>query len=191
MKSTLIIGTFLCFFAFNSMYAQNSTVLPADDKPNISNLMEMEMNGGKPFMDVLKEKRLTPNISERELEPHHLSSLFWAANGTPHRGELHNRTAIAPMDVQCVKIYALTKQGVFLYDAEAHKLNLVEKSDYRAKICDDHIMQRAPIILLYVMATDMTASIKEENKSNYAYMQAGSICQNVLLYCSSEISIVR
>lgn len=187
MKSTLFICTFLCFFALNNLYAQNSTVAAnPDDRQEFSNLLEMEMNGGKPFMDVLKEKQITPNISERNLEPHHLTSLFWAANGTPRRGEMHKRTAFAPMDNQFIKIYVLSKNGVFLYDAEPHKLNIVEKSDYRAKITNDQTLQRAPIIILYVMSSEIPSNVKEENKINYAYLQAGSICQNILLYCSSE-----
>lgn len=186
MKSKLLICSIICLFATTSLYSQNSTVVTADDSRNKGDLMEMEMNGGKPFMDVLKEKHFTPNISDRELEPHHLSSLFWVANGTPHRGDMQNRTAYAPMDVQFIRVYALTKEGVYLYDAGAHKLKRIEKSDYRMKISGSDVSHRAPVVLLYVIDTESTGGVKEENKLNYAYLQAGSICQNIFLYCSSE-----
>ncbi len=186
MKSKFLICSIIFLFGFTSLYAQNSTVVASDEARNIGDLLEIDMNGGKPFMDVLKEKNFTPGISERVLEPHHLSSLFWAANGTPHRGEVHNRTAYAPMDMQFIKIYALMKEGVFIYDPEAHKLKKIEKSDYRVKLSDDNMVHRAPVVLLYVIDSESTGVVKEENKLNYAYLQAGSICQNVFLYCSSE-----
>jgi hypothetical protein len=186
MKSKFLICSIIFLFGFTSLFAQNSTVVASDEARNIGDLLEIEMNGGKPFMDVLKEKHFSPGISDRVLEPHHFSSLFWAANGTPHRGEVHNRTAYAPMDMQYIKIYALMKEGVFFYDAEAHKLKKVEKSDYRVKMSDNDMVHRAPIVLLYVIDTESTGAVKEENKLNYAYLQAGSISQNVFLYCSSE-----
>jgi len=186
MKSKFLICSIIFLFGFTSLYAQNSTVVASDEAHNIGDLLEIDMNGGKPFMDVLKEKNFTPSISDRVLEPHHLCSLFWAANGTPHRGEVHNRTAYAPMDMQFIKIYALMKEGVFIYDPEAHKLKKIEKSDYRVKLSDDNMVHRAPILLLYVIDSESTGVVKEENKLNYAFLQAGSICQNVFLYCSSE-----
>ncbi len=186
MRSTLIISMLVCFFTVNYTYSQHATVLHSDETHNMEELMEMEMHGGKPFMDVLREKQATHNIANRELEPHQLSLLFKAANGTAHPGELHNRTAIAPMDAQCVSIYVLAQQGVFIYDVEAHRLKKVEKSDYRNKITSDPTIHKAPIVILYVMEPTHMTNIKEENRSNFAYLQAGSIAQNICLYCASE-----
>lgn len=105
MKSKLFVVSFLCMFLSLSINAQNTEAIVADELQTFGELMDMDLNGGKPFMDVLKEKHIFPHISDRNLEPHHLSGLLLAANGTPHRGDMHNRTAFAPMDVQCITLY--------------------------------------------------------------------------------------
>ncbi len=187
MKLKLFVLSFLCMFLSLSIYAQNSTVIVADEQNQpFGDLMEIDLHGGKPFMDVLREKHMFPNVSTRNLEPHHLSSLLLAANGTPHRGDLQNRTAFAPMDIQCVDLYILAQTGIYLYDAETHKLKILDKADIRTKISEDHFVHRAPVVFLYVMNSGVSTNIKEENKFNYAYLQAGSITQNIFLFCSSE-----
>lgn len=187
MRTKLFIISLSCMFALTSICAQNETVIASDESgQHKGDLMEIEMNGGKPFMDVLRDKEPMSNISSRNLEPHHLSGLFRAANGIPRRGEIHNRTAYAPMEVQCVKMYVIMREGLFLYDAEPHKLKQIAPIDYRLRISDDNQVHRAPIVVIYVLSNEIGTAIKEENKLNYAYLQSGSICQNINLYCSSE-----
>lgn len=186
MKSKLFVVSFLCMFLSLSINAQNTEAIVADELQTFGELMDMDLNGGKPFMDVLKEKHIFPHISDRNLEPHHLSGLLLAANGTPHRGDMHNRTAFAPMDVQCITLYVLARIGIYLYDAETHKLKIIDKIDARMKVSEDHSINKAPVILLYVINPDAMSVVKNENLTNYAYLQAGSISQNVFLFCSSE-----
>jgi hypothetical protein len=186
MKSKLFVVSFLCMFLSLSINAQNTEAIVADEQQTFGELMDMDLNGGKPFMDVLREKYIFPHISDRNLEPHHLSGLLLAANGTPHRGDMHNRTAFAPMDVQCITLYVLARTGIYLYDAETHKLKIIDKIDARMKVSEDHSINKSPVILLYVINPDAMSVVKNENLTNYAYLQAGSISQNVFLFCSSE-----
>ncbi len=187
MRSKLFIISVLCMFATSINYAQEvATPTVERGLHKGGELMQVEMHGGKPFMDVLREKQHMAHISERELEPHHLSGVLWVANGTPQPGEMHNRTAFAPMDLQYVKIYVLMKEGLFEYQADMHKLEMLAPIDFRRKISDDDQFHRAPIAVVYVIDRKATSNVSNEDRKNYAYLQSGCISQNILLYCSSE-----
>ena len=187
MKSKLLICCILSMFIMSGIKGQHSQVLSTDEnRGSHGELIEIEMNGGKPFMDVLREKQRDVHISPRELEPHHLSGLMWTANGTPHRGEIHNRTSYAPQDIQCVDLYVLMRDGIYLYEAENHKLKLIDKNDFRFRISDNKEVLQAPVIFVYVINASNITGINENNRTNYAFLQSGSICQNIISYCSSE-----
>ena len=52
MKSKLFVVSFLCMFLSLSINAQNTEAIVADELQTFGELMDMDLNGGKPFMDV-------------------------------------------------------------------------------------------------------------------------------------------
>ena len=95
MKSRilLLMTVFLMIFTYGkSQAARIATATVNNTEVRELHLPPAEKGGGKPFMEVLNERKSSRNFSERELEPHILSNLLWATNGI-NREENGKRTA--------------------------------------------------------------------------------------------------
>ncbi|HOH83840.1 MAG TPA: SagB/ThcOx family dehydrogenase, partial [Bacteroidales bacterium] len=142
--------------------------------------------GGKPFMETLKDRHTTRSFSEEKLSDQQLSNLLWAAFGI-NRPESGKRTAPSAMNNQETDIYVCLSSGVFLYDAKKHSLILVVEEDYRKNMGRQDFVASAPVILLFVADySKMGEKVSAEKKDFYSAVDVGYISQNVYLYCASE-----
>ncbi len=141
--------------------------------------------GGKPLMQALNERQTGRTFANRAIEPKVLSSLLWAANGI-NRAD-GKRTAPTGMNVQDIDLYVMTKEGVFLYDAQAHALKPVgEPGDYRAFAGKQDFAQTAPLNLFFVQNAEKAMKGDELSNMRYAGIHTGAIMQNVYLFCAQE-----
>jgi hypothetical protein len=111
------------------------TVVHAGDLPVIS-LDSPNMELSATLMTALSQRqsaKKADNWSDKELLARDLSDLLWAANGI-NREDSKKRTAASAQNAQDVDIYVFTKEGVYIYDAEAHALNPVASGDHRTDI---------------------------------------------------------
>jgi nitroreductase len=143
------------------------------------------MNGGRPLMEVLRERKTTRDFSSRELEREVLANLLWAAFGV-NRPETGQRTAPSTMNLRCIDIYVFTAQGCARYDAEAHGLVRLGNDDARALTGSQEFVRTAPVALVYVADHAKLARAPEDERTFYAAADAGFIGQNVYLHCASE-----
>ena len=81
-------------------------------------------------MRALAERKSTREFSAEKLPPQVLSNLLWAAYGVNRPDG--RRTAPSAMNEQTVDIYVTLPEGVYLYQAREHRLNLVAPGDFRA-----------------------------------------------------------
>ena len=89
-----------------------------------------QMDGGRPLMQVLKDRKTTREFSPEKLPLQTLSNLLWAAFGINRpNGE---RTAPSAMNWQEIDIYVALADGLYLYDAKANALQPVLAQDIRA-----------------------------------------------------------
>lgn len=143
-----------------------------------------QMDGGKPLMQVLKNRKSEREFSTRTLSNRVFSNLLWAAWGINRPGS-GKRTAPSAMNKQEVDIYVTTADGVYLYDAKAHQLKQVLAKDLRAATGDQEFVGSAPVNLVYVV--DLSRGVGEENEAIFcAAISTGCIIQNVYLFCTSE-----
>ena len=77
--------------------------------------------GGKPLMQVLKERKSSRNLSTKELPDQVLSNLLWAAFGV-NRQEWGGRTAPSAQNMQEIDIYVAKKDGLYRYLASGNSL---------------------------------------------------------------------
>lgn len=168
----LIIGVFLLV---SSSLAQDlkSYTLPTPDTV-----------GGKPLMQVLKERKSSRSFSDEQLPPQILSNLLWAAFGI-NRPDGH-RTAPSARNWQEIDIYVTTKFGVYLYDAKKHALDLILAGDHREIAGTQDFVKEASINLIYVADLSKMSKVNESEKDLYMGADCGFIAQNVYLYCASE-----
>ncbi len=143
-----------------------------------------QTEGGKPFMQVLKERRTTREFSAKPLPPQMLADLLWAGFGFNRVGTT-NRTAPSAMNSQEVDLYVAMTNGVYRYDAAANQLQPIAAGDFRAKTGGQDFVKTAPIALLFVADLPRLGKAKPEERERYAWIDTGYISQNIYLFCAS------
>lgn len=137
--------------------------------------------GGRPLMQVLKERKTSRTFSAQPLSRQELSNLLWAAFGI-NRPETGGRTAPSAMNMQEIDLYVALAEGLFLYDAKANTLRNISKADVRALTGKQPFVKEAPLNIVYV--ADLSKAKNDDLKA-YAAVDAGFIAENVYLYCAS------
>jgi len=147
-------------------------------------LPKPQTDGGKPLMEVLKERRSTREFSSRELPDQILSNLLWAAFGINRPDG--RRTAPSAMNRQEIDVYVITAKAAWLYDAKGELLKPVGAGDLRALAGTQEWVKEAPLNLVYVADTAKMGGGDEESRALFSGADTGFISQNVYLYCASE-----
>ncbi|MCX8038727.1 MAG: SagB/ThcOx family dehydrogenase [Candidatus Sumerlaeia bacterium] len=155
-----------------------------------------EKDGGKSVMAALWERRTIRNIAAKPLPPQTLSNLLWAAWGVNRdKGSFGKagRTAPSASNSQEMDLYVALPEGVYLYDAAAHRLMPVVAGDFRAR-SSRRGGATAPVHIFFVV--DLTRYVLEGNpdrnigdpevQKSYYYCLAGLIAQNVYLFAASQ-----
>ena len=161
-----------------------STLTLAEELKPIQ-LPKPQIDGGRPLMQVLKDRRSSREFNTEKLPIQVLSNLLWAAFGI-NRPDSGGRTAPSAVNWQEIDIYAATADGLYLYDAKAHRLKLVLSEDIRAMTGRQPFVKEAPLNLIYVADFSRMGKASNEDKEFYSAADTGFIAQNVYLYCTSE-----
>ena len=186
MKASAATGAVL-------MTAGLSPALPQELKP--IQLLPPQMDGGRPLMQVLKDRQTTRSYSKKEIPLQVLSNLLWAAFGI-NRPSSGLRTAPSRLSFREVDVYVATANGVFFYDAQPNLLKPVVAEDVRSLSGQQFPppgvyfaggVDEAPINLIYVWDGSKKSSYySAEINLCLAFAHTGMVSQNVYLYCASE-----
>jgi SagB-type dehydrogenase family enzyme len=144
-----------------------------------------QMDGGRPLMQVLKERKSAREFSPQKLPPQVLSNLLWAAFGI-NRADSGHRTAPSASNRQEIDIYVASADGLYLHNAKSHALEPVLVPDVRAATGRQAFVRDAPVNLVFVADFARMSSGSAEDKVLYSAADTGFISQNVYLYCASE-----
>jgi len=143
-----------------------------------------QTEGGRPLMQVLKDRKSTREFGPGTLSPQILSNLLWAAFGI-NRPDGH-RTAPSAMNWQEVSIYVATPEGVYIYDAKTNALSPVLAGDFRAATGTQSFVKDAAVNLVYVSDLSKTGRAASSEAQTFTAADVGFVAQNVYLYCASE-----
>lgn len=158
-----------------------------------------ETDGGKSVLAALKERRTIREISPKPLPSQTLSNLLWAAWGVNREkgpfGML-GRTAASASNSQEIDLYVAMPEGVYLYEAVAHRLTPVFAGDVRPK-CGNRgrkLGNDAPVRLIFVanLARYNESGFDEpglhdpEVQRSYYNVAIGLIAGNVHLFAASQ-----
>ena len=178
----LILIVMMCFVAMN-VHAEIDAMAQASPS-TIIKLPEAQTSGGRPLMQVLKERESIRSFSDKELSQQTLSNLLWAAFGI-NRPDSGMRTAPSAHNMQEIDIFVATQKGLYLYKPKQHTLELLLKEDIRSVTGKQDFVATAPVNLIYV--ADYSKMDRAGNEKDfYSATDAGFISQNVYLYCASE-----
>lgn len=159
-------------------------ILSAEELKGIQ-LVKPQMDSGRLLMHVLKNRKSSREFSNRKLPIRVLSNLLWSACGVnrPDSGKL---TVPSASNWQEVDVYVATEKGLYLYDAQKHRLDPILAQDIRALTGSQSYVKDAPINLIYVADYKQMGTAANDVKDLYSAIDTGFIGQNVYLYCASE-----
>jgi SagB-type dehydrogenase family enzyme len=159
--------------------------LSSAQEPKEIKLLKPQTEGGRPLMQVLKERQSSREFNTQKLPLQILSNLLWAADGV-NRPDSGKRTAPSAMNWQNIDIYVATADGLYLYNALEHKLTVILTEDIRAATGKQDFVKDVPVNLIYVADFSKINRGTDEEKNFYSAAHTGFISQNVYLYCASE-----
>jgi SagB-type dehydrogenase family enzyme len=176
MKSICIVATLLfclCTVVWPIVgHASDAVQLPSP-----------AMEGGKPLMQALKERKSIRAFSNEKLSLQVLSNLLWAAFGI-NRSD-GRRTAPSARNWQEIEIYLATSDGFYVWDPQKNVLNLIAAGDKRALTGTQDFVRDAAVNLVFV-ADYSKVSGGAQDRDMLVGADTGFICQNVYLFCASE-----
>ena len=143
-----------------------------------------ETSGGMPLMQALNDRMSTKEFTKQVMERDQISSLLWAAFGI-NRPESGKRTVATAVNCQDIEVYVVLEKAAYVYQAKEHRLIPVVNRDVRSLAATQGYAKVAPINLVYVSDYSKMADRFKDKKPIYAAFHAGSISQNVYLYCAS------
>jgi len=158
-----------------AVWAETPATIPLP-KPNTT--------GGMPLMQALSARQSGREFSSGKLSPQALSNLLWAAYGVNRPDG--RRTAPSANNRQTIDIYVAMAEGVYLYNAKEHRLDLTVAGDLRAATGQQPFVAEAPLNLVYVADFAKMADTPDTTRLLYSAAETGFIGQNVYLYCASE-----
>jgi nitroreductase len=146
-------------------------------------LPEPQREGGDGVFGVI-ERRASgtrndfPNGAVSDSE---LSAILWAASGL-NRGGKGWTVPFAGGKSPYVKIFAVRKDGAFLYDWKGHSLAEITPENILDKITGDGFARNASCVLVFVSAPDDLGSMADFNRNGeLAYIASGAMTQNAYL----------
>ena len=148
-------------------------------------LLAPQFDGGRPLMQVLKDRKSSREFSPEKLPIQVLSNLLWAASGI-NRPDSGRRTAPTAVNWQEIDIYVAAADGLYLYEVKAHLLKPVLAEDIRAMTGLQSFVKEAPVNLIYVADFSKMGKATNEDKEFFSAADTGFVSQNVYLYCASE-----
>jgi nitroreductase len=154
-----------------------------DTPPTIA-LPRPDPRSGAPLMTALSLRASVREFAPTPLPVDTLGALLWAADGI-NRPITGGRTAPSPHAFNEIDIYAALPNGVYRYDAPAHRLVLKRAVDARNLTGYQDFVGAAPLDLVYVVRTSKLLYMPASQRDTFSAVTAGAIAQNVSLYCAS------
>ena len=144
-------------------------------------LPKPNLKSGKPFMQCVAERRTERKFSTKPLSQQTIAEILFVADGVTRKDG--RKTVPTARNKQNQSVYAVTADGIYLYNSKNHSLIPVMKGDYRKNCGLQPFHKKAPLILLFV--ADLSAiGNTPEDKALYAGNHSGS-CARVGSCCAN------
>ncbi len=143
-----------------------------------------QTQGGRPLMDLLKERHSKREFSARPLPPQTLANLLWATIGVsrPESGKL---TVPNSRERHEIDVFVITAEAAYRYDNKQHALLTVLRKDIRVLAGKQDFVATAPLNLVYVADYAKMPELNKEQQLVYGSTDAGFSVQNAYLFCTS------
>lgn len=180
MKKFLSALVVMILMSTTTYAAQSEIILPT-----------VEVTGNElSVTQALQQRASTRNFIDKDLTPAQIAKILWAANGV-NRPDKGKRVNPAALSVYSVEVYAVTRAGIYLYDAANHKLKLITAGDYRSiTTTGQSFVSKAAVNLVYVETPAAWTGARmippRDAQLSFANITAGAMVQSVALIAQTE-----
>jgi len=174
----------------NNGNASESSGIPESVSDSvIIDLPEPLLDGNISLESVLSRRRSVREYKKEPLSIEQMSQLLWAAQGitgSGNRKTAPSAGALYPLEV-LVSADNVTglESGIYRYSPVDHKLILIVEGLFNSQLSDAGLSQSAiadaPVCIIITAVFDRITGRYGDRGINYAYVEAGHVCQNVLL----------
>jgi len=136
--------------------------------------------------EVIYRRRSQRSFRQKDLSLQQISQLLWAAQGITVEKESYNlRTAPSAGALYPVEIYLLTKNGLFRYLPNGHKLEPLGEQDLRSELAVSSLGQvainQASVNIVICAVYSRLTSKYGQRGIRYVHIEVGHIAQNIHL----------
>ncbi len=149
-------------------------------------LTQPKTKGEVSLEEAIAKRRSERNYAVKDLTEEQISQLLWAAQGITAKDEGRNlRAAPSAGALYPMEIYLLSKDGLFHYLVQGHKLEALSDKDLRkdlsaASLGQSSVRDAAVDIVICGVSSRITGKYGERGII-YMYIEAGHIAQNIHL----------
>ena len=178
-------------FFINVILAGMILMFASSVEAEIISLPQPKTFGGKVVVEILNERKSVREFYDTALTHEQLSQILWAANGTTKRFDGNGHVNPAALGIYAVDVYAVTADGIYLYQPDRHALKLIAGGDFRATTTlGQDFVKVAPLNLVYVENISAWEKsprpIDREHQIAFANIAAGAMAQSVALAAGAE-----
>lgn len=145
-------------------------------------LPEIDIECGSSAMRAFSERKSTRSFSAKDLNDHDLGQILWCGMGSNRKDKL---TAPSCRNLQEIRLYVFTKEGIWQYLPKTHSLRHVAEGDHRGLVASgQEFVNDAPVSLVMVADMGKFPEINENSKM-MASVDAGIVSQNISIGCAA------
>ncbi|MBF0406637.1 MAG: nitroreductase family protein [Candidatus Riflebacteria bacterium] len=147
-------------------------------------LVKPSDNWGSDLGSALYARKSSRAFSEKKIGTDELTKIFWAAAGINR--ENGKRTSPVPRGFNFIKMYYLSREGNYRYEASASALVHVSDEMIIEKVSPQPWIASTSAIIVYVAElNEYKHDTPKDDKLKMAYVTSGCMAQNVYLAVAS------
>ncbi len=158
------------------------TVTVGSISPEVT-LPSPRTDGAVSLETCLAQRRSVREYADRDLTWEQIGQLLWAAQGLT--AEWGGRTAPSAGALYPLEVYVATRQGVYHYMPQGHRLGILATGDQRGALQGVSLNQSAvgsaPAVFVVTAVYARTAGKYGDRATRYVHLEAGHAAQNLLL----------
>jgi SagB-type dehydrogenase family enzyme len=136
--------------------------------------------------DAIIQRRSVRCFSDELVSIEDLSQILWAAQGLTKGRQ---RTVPSAGGLYPMELIVATKEGVFQYVPDGHRIEEIIKKDVRVELSaaalNQGFIKDAPVVLVITAVFERVTSKYGERGERYAHQESGHVAQNVCLACTA------
>lgn len=182
-----LLRIFFCAFLAVMFIVGAKEVVMAQTK--VIQLPRPKTKGSMSVEETIALRRSERSFSAQALTQEAIAQLLWAAQGITGKGNVADlRAAPSAGAYYPMEIYLLSKDGLFLYIPDGHKLEFLKSDDQRsalASVAGQAVIAAAPVDIVIGGVPKKIAARYGNRGIRYFYMEAGHIAENIHLQAVS------